>query len=44
MGTIGDQMRQDLARAGYSTTTRRMYGSDARALVKRFMKPPTAID
>jgi len=43
MGKIGDQMRQDLARAGYSTSTQRLYWSDARALVKRFRRPPTEI-
>ena len=43
MATIGDQMRLDLARAGYSAGTQRVYWADARALVKRFMKPPTEI-
>lgn len=43
MTTIGEQMRQDLARAGYSPETQRMYCSDARALVTRFGKPPTQI-
>jgi site-specific recombinase XerD len=43
MGIIGDQMRQDLALAGYSASTQRMYWSDARALVRRFRKPPTEI-
>ena len=41
MGLIGDRMRQDLALAGYAPTTRRMYWSDARALVARFRRPPT---
>ncbi len=44
MGKIGDQMRQDLALAGYSRETQRMYWSDARALVRRFGKPPTEIE
>ena len=43
MGKIGDQMRQDLALAGYARETQRMYWSDARALVKRFQKPATDI-
>jgi len=43
MATIGDQMRLDLARAVYSAGTQRVYWADARALVKRFMKPPTEI-
>ncbi len=43
MGTIGEQMRQDLARAGYATRTQQMYLSDARKLVKRFKKAPTEI-
>jgi site-specific recombinase XerD len=43
MGKIGDQMRQDLALAGYSRETQRMYWSDARALVRRFGKPPTEV-
>jgi site-specific recombinase XerD len=43
MGLIGDQMRQDLALAGYSQSTQRMYWSDARALVVRFRKSATEI-
>jgi integrase/recombinase XerD len=43
MGTIGEQMRQDLARAGYAAGTQRRYWSDARTLVKRFRKAPTEI-
>lgn len=39
MTTIGEQMRQDLARAGYSPETQRRYCSDARALATRFGKP-----
>ena len=38
MGLIGDQMRRDLARAGYAVGTQRIYWSDARTLVKRFRK------
>jgi site-specific recombinase XerD len=43
MGIIGDQMRQDLALAGYARSTQQMYWADARALVVRFRKPPTEI-
>jgi site-specific recombinase XerD len=43
MGTIGGQMRQDLADAGYSPVTQRRYWLDARAFVKRFMRPPTEL-
>jgi site-specific recombinase XerD len=43
MGLIGDQMRQDLALAGYAPSTQRIYWSDARALVVRFRKAPTEI-
>ena len=43
MGRVGDQMRQDLAMAGYAAGTQKIYWSDARLLVKRFRKPPEAI-
>lgn len=43
MGKIGDQMRQDLAAAGYAEGTRRAYWDVARAFVARFMKPPAEL-
>lgn len=41
MGSIGDQMRQDLALAGYALVTQRLYWLDARRFVARFGKPAT---
>ncbi len=43
MGKIGDQLRQDLALAGYSIGTQRLYWADAHALVRRFDRPPAQI-
>lgn len=43
MGTVGDQMRQDLALAGYSSFTQRRYWLDARTFVARFHKAPTEL-
>ena len=41
MAKIGDQMRQDLAAAGYAKKTQQVYWKAARAFVARFMKRPT---
>lgn len=43
MGLIGNQMRQDLALAGYAQSTQRKYWLDARALAARFRKSPTEL-
>jgi integrase/recombinase XerD len=43
MGTIGDQMRQDLALAGYASITQKRYWTDARQFVARFRKPATEL-
>jgi integrase/recombinase XerD len=43
MGKISDQMRQDLAQAGYAESTQRAYWSAARAFVARFRRPPTEL-
>jgi len=40
MGQIGDQMRQDLAMAGYATGTQQAYFRVAEQFVQRFGKPP----
>lgn len=43
MGKIGDQMRQDLAMAGYAKGTQYAYWRAARKFVERFRKSPTEL-
>ena len=43
MAKIGDQMRRDLALAGYAAGTQKHYWRAAWRLARRFMRPPTEI-